>query len=82
MGKHDGRRGQDNRRRENYSSFLYAISRHHSTSRLCPRLSAWALFGILMDDYEHGRNVTPLHPALSEFNWHTLYPSGRMAIDG
>ncbi|KAG1877405.1 beta-lactamase/transpeptidase-like protein [Suillus subluteus] len=28
--------------------------------------------GILMDDYEHGRNVTPLPPALSEFNWHTL----------
>ncbi|KAG1877404.1 beta-lactamase/transpeptidase-like protein [Suillus subluteus] len=27
--------------------------------------------GILMDDYEHGRNVTPLPPALSEFNWHT-----------
>jgi CubicO group peptidase (beta-lactamase class C family) len=25
-----------------------------------------------MDDYEHGRNVTPLPPALSEFNWHTL----------
>lgn len=28
--------------------------------------------GILMDDYEYGRNVTPLPPALSEFNWHTL----------
>ncbi|KAG2069269.1 beta-lactamase/transpeptidase-like protein [Suillus decipiens] len=28
--------------------------------------------GILMDDYDHGRNVTPLPPALSEFNWHTL----------
>ncbi|KAG2141566.1 beta-lactamase/transpeptidase-like protein [Suillus cothurnatus] len=28
--------------------------------------------GILMDDYEHGRNVTPLPPTLSEFNWHTL----------
>ncbi|KAG2128999.1 beta-lactamase/transpeptidase-like protein [Suillus clintonianus] len=28
--------------------------------------------GILMDDFEHGRNVTPLPPALTEFNWHTL----------
>ncbi|KAG1846985.1 beta-lactamase/transpeptidase-like protein [Suillus subalutaceus] len=28
--------------------------------------------GILMDDYEHGINITPLPPALSEFNWHTL----------
>ncbi|KAG2135710.1 beta-lactamase/transpeptidase-like protein [Suillus bovinus] len=28
--------------------------------------------GILMDDYQYGRNVTPLPPALSEFNWHTL----------
>ncbi|KAG2041984.1 beta-lactamase/transpeptidase-like protein [Suillus americanus] len=28
--------------------------------------------GLLMDDYEHGRNVTPLPPDLSEFNWHTL----------
>ncbi|KAG1805230.1 uncharacterized protein BJ212DRAFT_1486279 [Suillus subaureus] len=28
--------------------------------------------GILMDDYEHGRNITPLPPALCEFNWHTL----------
>ncbi|KAG2063760.1 beta-lactamase transpeptidase-like protein [Suillus decipiens] len=28
--------------------------------------------GILMDDYDHGKNVTPLPPALSEFNWHTL----------
>ncbi|KAG2362374.1 beta-lactamase/transpeptidase-like protein [Suillus spraguei] len=28
--------------------------------------------GILMDDYDHGRNVTPLPPGLSEFNWHTL----------
>ncbi|OAX32863.1 beta-lactamase/transpeptidase-like protein [Rhizopogon vinicolor AM-OR11-026] len=27
--------------------------------------------GILMDDFEHGRNVTPLPPALTEFNWHT-----------
>lgn len=27
--------------------------------------------GILMDDFEHGRNVTPLPPALTEFNWHS-----------
>ncbi|KAJ8593158.1 beta-lactamase/transpeptidase-like protein [Rhizopogon salebrosus TDB-379] len=27
--------------------------------------------GILMDDFEHGRNVTPLPPALTELNWHT-----------
>ena len=24
-----------------------------------------------MDDFEHGRNVTPLPPAVTEFNWHT-----------
>lgn len=28
--------------------------------------------GILMDDFDHGRNVTPLPTALTEFNWHTL----------
>ncbi|KAG1735692.1 beta-lactamase/transpeptidase-like protein [Suillus paluster] len=27
--------------------------------------------GILMDDFEHGRNVTPLPPDLKEFNWHS-----------
>jgi hypothetical protein len=24
-----------------------------------------------MDDFEHGRNVTPLPPTLTEFNWHS-----------
>jgi len=24
-----------------------------------------------MDDFEHGRNVTPLPPTLTEFSWHT-----------
>ncbi|KAG1754554.1 beta-lactamase/transpeptidase-like protein [Suillus lakei] len=28
--------------------------------------------GILIDDFDHGRNVTPLPTALTEFNWHTL----------
>ena len=27
--------------------------------------------GILMDDFEHGRNVTPLPLTLMEFSWHT-----------
>ncbi|OCH90085.1 beta-lactamase/transpeptidase-like protein [Obba rivulosa] len=27
--------------------------------------------GLLMDDYAHGRNVTPLPPGLTQFDWHT-----------
>ncbi|KAG1789685.1 uncharacterized protein HD556DRAFT_1311087 [Suillus plorans] len=32
-------------------------------------------------DYEHGRNVTPLPPTLSEFNWHTLPHRGELFAD-
>jgi CubicO group peptidase (beta-lactamase class C family) len=42
--------------------------------------------GILMDDFEHGRNVTPLPPVLKELNWYTavqdVLPEEWQLMDG
>ncbi|KAJ3557983.1 hypothetical protein NM688_g1175 [Phlebia brevispora] len=37
----------------------------------CSKAFLSASIGILMDDYEHGRNATPLPSGLSRFDWYT-----------
>ncbi|KAI5123304.1 hypothetical protein M0805_009325 [Coniferiporia weirii] len=37
----------------------------------CSKAFLAASLGILMDDFAHGRNVTPLPPVLTEFGWET-----------
>jgi hypothetical protein len=49
-------------------------SRYSTSQPTIVRLTYWetqvSALGILMGDIEHGRNVTPLPPTLTEFNLH------------